>query len=142
MASVESSLEDPVGHAMATASANAHEPPTDNGSESSSDYFTSSEFDEDHSHGNSHISNDSSHSDLLPPVGDTDSSSMALDDDNYEFFSDENGYLSYIDNYDIFWHAYLNDKEIIISKLMNTYKSIYFQRGRNILKFRYEPFRY
>ena len=89
MASVESSLEDPVGHAMATASANAHEPPTDNGSESSSDYFTSSEFDEDHSHGNSHISNDSSHSDLLPPVGDTDSSSMALDDDNYEFFSDE-----------------------------------------------------
>ena len=59
-----------------------------------------------------------------------------------EFFSDENGYLSYIDNYDIFWHAYLNDKEIKISKLMNTYKSIYFQRGRNILKFRYEPFRY
>ena len=59
-----------------------------------------------------------------------------------EFYSSTNGYLSYIDNIDLFWRAYINKNEVKIFKLMNTYKSIYFEKGKNLLEFKYEPFRY
>ena len=59
-----------------------------------------------------------------------------------EFYSSTNGYLSYIDNTDLFWRAYINKNEVKIFKLMNTYKSIYFEKGKNLLEFKYEPFRY
>ena len=59
-----------------------------------------------------------------------------------DFYSNANGWLSYIDNLDPFWHANLNGIEVDISKLMNSYKSIYFKKGKNTIKFNYEPFRY
>ena len=59
-----------------------------------------------------------------------------------EFYSSTNGYLSYIDNTDLFWRAYINKNEVKILKLMDTYKSIYFEKGKNLIEFKYEPFRY
>ena len=59
-----------------------------------------------------------------------------------EFYSSASGYLSYIDNTDIFWRAYINKNEVKILKLMDTYKSIYFEKGKNLIEFKYEPFRY
>ncbi|MBC8298569.1 MAG: hypothetical protein H8E55_22605 [Pelagibacterales bacterium] len=59
-----------------------------------------------------------------------------------DFYSDANGWLSYIDNSDPFWHAILNGVEVDISKLMNSYKSIYFKKGKSTIKFAYEPFTY
>ena len=59
-----------------------------------------------------------------------------------EFYSSASGYLSYIDNTDLFWRAYINKNEVKILKLMDTYKSIYFEKGKNLIEFKYEPFRY
>ncbi len=59
-----------------------------------------------------------------------------------DFYSDAEGYLSYIDNNDFFWHAYLNNRETGILELMNTYKAIFFKSGTNTIEFKYEPFRY
>ena len=58
-----------------------------------------------------------------------------------KFFSLDNGFLSYIDNFDPFWTAKLNGKYVNIEKLMNTYKSIKFKSGENIILLRYEPFK-
>ena len=49
-----------------------------------------------------------------------------------EFYSSTDGYLSYVDNFDLFWRAYINKNEVEIFKLMNTYKSIYFEKGKFI----------
>ena len=57
-----------------------------------------------------------------------------------KFYSLNNGFLSYIDNFDPFWTAKLNGKYVNIEKLMNTYKSIRFKSGENIIILRYEPF--
>ncbi len=59
-----------------------------------------------------------------------------------EFYSRTSGYLSYVDNIDPFWRVYINKNEVKIFKLMNTYKSIYFEKGKNLIEFKYEPFRY
>ncbi len=59
-----------------------------------------------------------------------------------EFYSSTSGYLSYIDNTDLFWRAYINKNEVKILKLLDTYKSIYFEKGKNLIEFKYEPFRY
>jgi len=59
-----------------------------------------------------------------------------------EFTSVEDGWITYIDNNDIFWHATINDIEVEISSLMDAYKSINFLSGKNKLKLNYEPFRY
>ena len=59
-----------------------------------------------------------------------------------EFYSSTNGYLSYIDNTYLFWRSYINKNEVKILKLMDTYKSIYFEKGKNLIEFKYEPFRY
>lgn len=58
-----------------------------------------------------------------------------------EFNCDSKGYLSYIDNTDPFWIAKLNNKNIKIEKLFHTYKSIYFDKGNNILVLNYKPFK-
>ena len=59
-----------------------------------------------------------------------------------EFYSNNEGWLNYIDNYDIFWTARINGDLVAIEKLMNTYKSIKYSPGNNILDFKYEPFKY
>ena len=60
-----------------------------------------------------------------------------------EFTSKEDGWITYVDNNDIFWHAIINKtKEVEISSLMGAYKSINFIAGSNKLKLNYEPFRY
>jgi len=59
-----------------------------------------------------------------------------------EFTSNEDGWITYVDNNDIFWHATINKAEVKISSLMGTYKSINFVNGNNKLKLNYEPFRY
>jgi len=59
-----------------------------------------------------------------------------------EFYSDVEGWLNYIDNHDNFWTARINGDLVIIEKLMNTYKSIKYSSGKNILDFKYEPFKY
>ena len=59
-----------------------------------------------------------------------------------EFTSKEDGWITYVDNNDIFWHAIINETEVEISSLMGTYKSINFVSGNNKLKLNYEPFRY
>jgi len=59
-----------------------------------------------------------------------------------QFISNIDGWLSYIDNFDPFWTAKLNDRNIKLYKLMNTYKSIEFNSGENIIIFKYEPFNF
>lgn len=61
---------------------------------------------------------------------------------NIEFTSKDDGWLTYVDNNDMFWHATINDAVVEISSLMGTYKSINFANGNNKLKLSYEPFRY
>ena len=58
------------------------------------------------------------------------------------FVADNDGWLSYIDNFDPFWTAKLNDNYVKINRLMNTYKSIKFNAGQNTLILRYEPFNF
>ena len=61
---------------------------------------------------------------------------------NIEFTSKNDGWITYIDNNDMFWRATINGIEVEISSLMKTYKSINFGKGNNKLKLSYEPFRY
>ena len=59
-----------------------------------------------------------------------------------EFYSDSEGWLNYIDNHDNFWTAKINKNLVVIEKLMNSYKSIKFSAGNNVVNFKYEPFKY
>ena len=52
------------------------------------------------------------------------------------------GWLTFVDNWDPYWKAYINDKEVKINKLFNTYKSIKFESGFNSIKFIYKPFKF
>jgi len=58
------------------------------------------------------------------------------------FSSKKNAWLTYIDNNDPYWKAYLNNNEVEIKDFKDTYKSIKFNEGDNILIFKYEPFTY
>ncbi len=59
-----------------------------------------------------------------------------------KFISDGEGWINYIDNYDSFWTARINGDLVAIEKLMNTYKSIKYLPGNNILNLKYEPFKF
>lgn len=56
------------------------------------------------------------------------------------FSSSESAWLTYIDNHDPYWKAYINNNEVEISLFKDTYKSIKFEAGYNVLIFKYEPF--
>ena len=53
----------------------------------------------------------------------------------------EKGYLTYIDNWDPSWKAYVNEKEIPIDLVFGTFKAVALPSGRNSIKFIYTPFR-
>ena len=56
------------------------------------------------------------------------------------YISTENdGWLSYIDNWDEDWVVFVNDKEKDINKLFNSYKSIKIKKGFSKVKFQYKP---
>jgi hypothetical protein len=50
-----------------------------------------------------------------------------------------NGYLSFIDNWDPYWKAYVDGKETPIELLFGTFKSIPLTPGKHQVIFRYEP---
>ena len=54
----------------------------------------------------------------------------------------EDGWVSFIDNYDPFWVAYVNGKKTEITKLFGSYKSVKVFKGINKIKFIYEPFNF
>ena len=45
------------------------------------------------------------------------------------FSSSESAWLTYVDNHDPYWRAYLNNNEVEISLFKDTYKSIKFEAG-------------
>jgi hypothetical protein len=49
------------------------------------------------------------------------------------------GYLSFIDNWDSSWKAYVDNKDIPIELLFGTFKSIPLTQGKHRVIFRYEP---
>lgn len=51
----------------------------------------------------------------------------------------ENGYCSFIDNWDPDWKATVNGEEINIERLFGTFKSVKLEKGKNIIKFKYSP---
>ena len=54
-------------------------------------------------------------------------------------YSDNSGWLNFIDNWDPGWKAWVNNKEVKISKLFNSYKSIKILKGKSDIIFRYYP---
>ena len=50
-----------------------------------------------------------------------------------------NGHLSFIDNWDPYWKAYVDDRETPIELLFGTFKSIRLTQGKHRVIFRYEP---
>jgi hypothetical protein len=54
----------------------------------------------------------------------------------------EDGWVSFIDNYDPFWVAYVNGKKTEITKLFGAYKSVKVFKGINKIKFIYKPFNF
>jgi uncharacterized membrane protein YfhO len=50
-----------------------------------------------------------------------------------------NGYFSFIDNWDPYWKAYVDDKETPIKLLFGTFKSVPLTPGKHRVIFRYEP---
>ena len=53
--------------------------------------------------------------------------------------SENDGYLSYIDNWDTDWIAFINNKKVKINKLFNSYKIIKIKKGFSNVKFQYKP---
>ncbi len=53
---------------------------------------------------------------------------------------DESGWLTFVDNFDPFWEAYIDDKQVKIYRFLNAYKSIKIDKGEKIVKFKYSPF--
>jgi uncharacterized membrane protein YfhO len=49
------------------------------------------------------------------------------------------GYLSFIDNWDWGWNAFVDDKPSEINLLFGTFKSVAIAPGRHIVRFSYEP---
>ncbi len=67
---------------------------------------------------------------------------LQYDGDNLELMIDTpvESYVSFIDNWDPDWKAYINGSEVPIEKLFGTFKSIHVKPGINHIKFSYEPF--
>jgi hypothetical protein len=57
-----------------------------------------------------------------------------------EIDNPEKGYLTFIDNWDPAWKAYVNDEEIPIKLAFGTFKAIELPPGRNRVRFEYTPF--
>ena len=53
--------------------------------------------------------------------------------------TDEDGWLSYIDNWDKGWSVFINGKKMTINKLFGSYKSINIEKGFSKIKFEYKP---
>lgn len=53
--------------------------------------------------------------------------------------TESNGYLSYIDNWDPDWVAFINNRQVNINKLFNSYKIIKIKKGFSNIKFQYKP---
>lgn len=51
----------------------------------------------------------------------------------------EDGYVSYIDNWDPDWKAYVNGEEVPVEKLFSTFKSVRVTKGSSKVIFSYEP---
>lgn len=51
----------------------------------------------------------------------------------------QDGYLSFIDNWDPYWKVSVNGQEKNIEKLFGTFKSVYLTKGPQHIEFRYEP---
>mgnify|MGYP006134916015 CR=1 FL=1 len=56
-----------------------------------------------------------------------------------EIFSNNDGWLSVIDNWDKGWIAYINGRETKIHQLLDSYKSIKVKKGFSKVKFQYKP---
>lgn len=54
--------------------------------------------------------------------------------------SNQSVYVSFIDNWDPDWKAYVNGMEVPISKLFGTFKAVAVEPGLNEVRFSYEPF--
>ena len=67
---------------------------------------------------------------------------LHYDGDSLEFtlISSGAGFVSFIDNWDPDWKAYVNGREVPIQKLFSTFKSISLEPGFNEVRFSYEPF--
>lgn len=52
------------------------------------------------------------------------------------------GWITFVDNWDPYWKAYINQNEVKIEKLFNSYKSVRFNKGTNIIQFIYEPLKF
>ena len=49
------------------------------------------------------------------------------------------GWVSFIDNWDYDWEAYIDNKKVKIYKLLNSYKAIQVKKGFSNIKFQYKP---
>jgi hypothetical protein len=56
-----------------------------------------------------------------------------------ECLSENDGYLVFMDNWAPGWKVIVNNKNEILEKSMNTYKSVKISKGYNLVKFVYEP---
>ena len=56
-----------------------------------------------------------------------------------EVESKEDGWLSFIDNWDYGWKATINEKKVPIYKLLQSYKSVKIKKGFSKVKFQYKP---
>ena len=56
-----------------------------------------------------------------------------------EIYSENNGWLSFIDNWDHGWVATVNGEKTQIYKLLQSYKSIKIKKGFSKVKFQYKP---
>jgi hypothetical protein len=77
-----------------------------------------------------------------------DSRSLPFSYDLLEFNGDrlrlaidapEDGYVSYIDNWDPEWKAYVNEKNTPVEKLFSTFKTVKVEKGKSEVIFSYEP---
>ena len=53
--------------------------------------------------------------------------------------TNQKGWVSYIDNWDRDWEAYVNNDKVEIYKLLGSYKSIKVKKGFSNIKFQYKP---
>ncbi len=56
-----------------------------------------------------------------------------------EVMTKKEGWLSYVENWDDDWVAFVDEKEVPIYKLLNSYKSIKIKKGFSKVKFQYKP---
>ena len=57
----------------------------------------------------------------------------------WEINAPQNGYLSFIDNYDSYWHVYVDGQMKKMELLFGVFKSVYLTAGPHQIEFRYEP---